>query len=384
MEKPLLSIAVPTKDRYPYLKKLVELIEGFNTDEIELVIQDNSVDNSDFLSFLEDHKLNVIYNHTQGQIPMATNSDYAILNSSGEYICFIGDDDGVTRHILDCVKWMMKEGVDAVLPVDVSYNWPDVKSAKGFDNSSKLYFKPLTGQMNKLDPQAELLNVLKTGFKDRGKLPMVYHGIVSRKCLDKVYEIGKTFFPANSPDISNAVSLSFVVKKFYEVSYPLTISGASKYHGGGAGLVKKRFPELTDILWFLPNAIAEWEPTIPKMGVGDCIWPESGIKALRYNNREDLIDKVNFDAIYARFVAYTYPLRHLAYEIATHKRKVFWASWILIAKRYINAVVRLLMQKFGKAPQWTVINDVEDINQAAEELEKLKILSPFELTKYAS
>ena len=91
MSKPLLSIVVPTKDRYQYLKVLISLIDSFKSDEIELVIQDNSEDNKDFLLFLSEGDYSFInYNYTKGQIPMSTNSDKAILNSNGEYICFIG------------------------------------------------------------------------------------------------------------------------------------------------------------------------------------------------------------------------------------------------------------------------------------------------------
>ena len=49
MKSPLLSIVVPTKNRYYYLLKLIELVESIGSPELELVIQDNSDDNDEFL-----------------------------------------------------------------------------------------------------------------------------------------------------------------------------------------------------------------------------------------------------------------------------------------------------------------------------------------------
>ena len=71
------------------------MIESFKWgDEVELVIQDNTVDNTEIVSFLnEEHYGFVVYDHFAEQLPISLNSDKAVLNSSGEYICFIGDDE---------------------------------------------------------------------------------------------------------------------------------------------------------------------------------------------------------------------------------------------------------------------------------------------------
>ena len=52
MAKPLLSVVVPTKNRYIYLKELVKLVNSFNDADLELVIQDNSDCNEEILDFL--------------------------------------------------------------------------------------------------------------------------------------------------------------------------------------------------------------------------------------------------------------------------------------------------------------------------------------------
>ena len=94
MDKPLLSIVVPTKDRYKYLRYLIEYVIELNNPQIEFVIQDNTANNKEIIEFLSD-KLseNIKYFYTKESIPIGENSDKAVLNSTGKYVCYIGDDD---------------------------------------------------------------------------------------------------------------------------------------------------------------------------------------------------------------------------------------------------------------------------------------------------
>lgn len=81
MSQPLLSIVIPTKNRYDCLKKFVELFHSvYTSSEIQLAISDNSDDNSDFLAFLStvDDK-RILYTYTAEHISVGENSDRAIL-----------------------------------------------------------------------------------------------------------------------------------------------------------------------------------------------------------------------------------------------------------------------------------------------------------------
>ena len=91
----LVSVVVPTKNRYKYLKNLIRLIDGFHLDELELVIQDNSDDNTEILEYLKNYSnSNIHYYYSTDKLTMSTNADAGIRNAKGEYVCYIGDDDG--------------------------------------------------------------------------------------------------------------------------------------------------------------------------------------------------------------------------------------------------------------------------------------------------
>ena len=370
--KKLLSIVVPTKDRYKYLNYLIELIAGFKSDEIELVIQDNSDDNKDFVDYLEKLDYDFIkYNHVFGQLPMSVNSDKAVLNSSGEYICFLGDDDGVTRKIIDGVHWMKENNIEAVKPVVPSYYWPDANEGRGINHSAVIFFRKYNGKVREMSAYNELLKVLKAGIPNRGEMPLAYHAIVSREAMDRIFNKCGTYFPGNSPDIANAVALSLVVKKYAIVNWPWTISGRCVFGGGGVSVPGKKYPpEISDMPWFLPDAELNWDKLIPRIAVGETIWPESAISALRKMGRDDLIEIINLDKMYANF-AYKHPsLISLLDKTAADKKKVRRGVAKLKIKKYTSALQRRLRWAMN-IDRPLQINNLQTIIEAADEMEKI-------------
>lgn len=365
----LLSVVVPTKDRYKYLKYLIELVAEFHSHEIELVIQDNSDNNTEFVNYLNDLNYDFIrYNHIKGQIPMSVNSDKAILNSTGEYVCFIGDDDGLTKYTLDCVKWMKKNNIEAVKSSELSYFWPDYTKHSVFKPSASIIYAPFNNRVKFLDPYNELVKVLRNGIMDRGNMPLVYHNIVSRKVLDEVYKKCGTYFPGNSPDISNAVALCLTVKKFALVNLPLAISGGSAYHSGGVYADgKKREPEISEVPWFRPNAEENWNKKLPRIASADMIWADSTLCAVKNMGREDLIKKVNFNKIYSVFV-----VRHPEYKALVtpfySNKLLFFLSYLqgFFYSRSIGAYRRLLI--FLGITK--IIKNIQNIKEASCVLEK--------------
>ena len=86
----LLSVVVPTKNRYKYLKKLVELFCQLATEDMELVIQDNSDDPSDFKLFIDNIKdRRICYYYDSINLSVVDNCDRAIARSHGEFVSMI-------------------------------------------------------------------------------------------------------------------------------------------------------------------------------------------------------------------------------------------------------------------------------------------------------
>ncbi len=374
MEKirPLLSIVIPTKNRYDYLKYFIEQLQRINSSEFELIIQDNSDDNSEFSKYIESLQVDwVKYYYSGDSLSISENSDLAILNSSGEYVCYMGDDDGVTSDIVEWAHWMKNNGVDAIKSSVITYYWPDTKPGKHFNNSGHLVYKRFNGDIHFHDPQEVLVNVLKSGCLSLGLIPLVYHGMVKRSCLDICYQTCGTFFPAPCPDIANGVAMSLIVKKFAIIDKPIFISGASKHHGG-KNAIKDRYLRLKDMFWMSEDEKNSWDARIPKYGLGECIYANSALIALKNMHHSELEEMLNFDKNYACTIS-TYPeLKKEVLQLSSNKLAVRYYSLRRSAGSLINKANSVLAFIFGISFNNVNKDFFKTINEAILYIEKEK------------
>lgn len=312
MKKPLLSVVVPTKNRYQYLKELILLVKSFNQELLELVIQDNSDDNSEILTFIEQNSFEQLkYFYRKDSVDMVLNADLAVLNSTGEYVCFIGDDDGVTRNIVNVVEQMIQCGYDAVRPIAPSYIWPDVQNAFwSFAGSVKCH-KKYSGRIIPKDVKKALRELLSRGGQYILDMPCVYHGIVKRKYLNEIYNITGSFFPGPSPDMANAVSLALLDLKFGKVDAPVIISGQGKKSAGGKGASHKHLAEIKDVKSLPEDTDRLWDKRVPKYWTGETIYAETVLKSLERMERQDIIPLLNLGYFYGTFVVFHFSLIQL-------------------------------------------------------------------------
>lgn len=314
MNSPLLSVVVPTKNRYKYLKYLIQYFSTINSSEIELVIQDNTDDNKEITDFLVDYaECNINYYHFSGFLSMSENSDKAINNSKGEFICFIGDDDIVISDILNQVKEMKEHGYQAMLTRKAIYNWPDYKDNSYYHLSSTLTIDKKLGKNYLIDTKAQLEKVTKSGFLNLGLLPKVYQAVVARNTLNLIYKKCGTYFPGPSPDMANAIALSSVIDKVWYNDIPTIVTGQSKFVGGGERLMSK-LVSLSECPYLPKNVLDDWDCELPSLWCTETIWPGSAYIAAK---KMGINLSMNYNKIYAYFIT-----RHPAYkEVITPYKK---------------------------------------------------------------
>lgn len=372
--KPLLSIVVPTKNRYKYLKNLIRLIHSFQSDKIELVIQDNSENNGEIMAFLKENKYSfVVYNYNSSKLSMSANADLAILHSSGLFVCFIGDDDGVTYHIIECVAWMKDHNVDALMSSQTVYYWGDYNKNISGDYSQTLLYKKYSNNLYRKDPLEALQKIIKQGFQTRGDIPLIYTGIVRRTILDRIYDRGGTFFPGPSPDMASGVALCFLVENFIYLDFPIIITGTSKMTGGGILRRKGRISNLQDVPFIDEDVKNKWEARIPPIWAGRFAWPEAGIKALKYMGHEELINKVNYELMLADFILYHFPYWRMGICYSKNKIRLFYYLFIRLNRRFFRGVKNFITKKIsGKVNGNIIVYRISNIEEANSYLLKLR------------
>lgn len=301
--KMLLSIIIPSKNRRSTLNSVVNYILNNVVGDYEIVIQDNS-DNGEVLSsdIVEHDK--VRFFHSSKSIPISDNTELAIENSVGRYIQFIGDDDFISPRIMDFVAKMDSQGIDNITYSAAYYWWDTVDFYKTnhYQDKNKLWIpKNISEEFVTKCSSDEVRLYFKRGGVSIGGLPRVYHGITSRRALDKIKDITGQYVVASCPDISLALSLSLVIDNFTFVNYPLSIYGASKGSGGGMTASRSHYSEIGDMPWLRGNITKVWDDNIPTLWSERTIYPQTATEVFSsFSKKHDL----DFDEMYAALFAY--------------------------------------------------------------------------------
>lgn len=300
---PLLSIVVPSKNRHNYLKFLVEYFNSIQSDKLELIIHDNSDKESDNNFGSHIHSLcnsRIKYFYSQDDLSVIDNCNIALSKAIGKYVTMIGDDDIFSKHIVEYIEKYKEENIDAILPIKSSYVWPDVNPRLYKNKLSGWYsVKSFNYKKTRINVNKELENVLNLGGVKILNLPRIYHGIIRRDILEKIYLETNSYFPGPSPDMANAIAICQYIDTYEMIDVPLIISGHSLLSTGGQGAQGQHYGEISKIRHLPKDTAANWDEDVPFYWSGNTIYAESVIQALKKTNRIDLLKKFNFEYLIA-------------------------------------------------------------------------------------
>lgn len=381
MNNILLSIIIPTKNRYNTLIPVIEFLNKIGNERLEVIVQDNSDNNELFMRFLEQNTfLFLKYFYSTKVLSVIENSDLAVKNSNGEYVCFIGDDDFVTSKIIDITQWMDDQMIDVVTFTSPNYVWPDLisNSNNQFKKGILKYNKP-SGKFQLKQPKAELFKLLGRGGQFINPLPQLYHGVVAKRVLLKVFNISGTFFPGPSPDMAVAVALALFAKKHYEIDLPVVISGTSKKSTGGLGFQKKHEGSIGDLPHLPLDTAANWNQQIPFFWSGPTIYAESVLQSLSKTKNSDLRKRFNFNYLYAALLVFN-PNYNETTKMVINSNKnaskiliLYYALLLVIirGKIYFKNRIPFLFARKARISYLDSIKDVANILEA--EMKNLSI-----------
>ena len=293
----VLSIVIPTKNRITYLKYILDYFNKIEGHDIELVVQDNSdydvaKELSNYIGILHDNR--IVYNHEEGRLSQKENCDKAIHNARGHYVLMLGDDDVFSKYLLDyCRKWRLNN-IDTILTNKPAYFWPDVTPRLYKDRLSATFVHPHFTSKETLCNIADIKKAfIKTGGTEIGEMPRVYHGIVSKKCLENIYQQCGSYCPGPSPDIANAIALLYIINSFLFVDIPLVVSGQCIKSAGGKGSQGEHYDEVENVKQLPLNQTAKWFDFIPFYWSGKTIYAQSAFETLDELKLTDVAHQLN-------------------------------------------------------------------------------------------
>lgn len=372
----ILSVVVPTKNRYFYLDYLLRYFISITSSKIELIIQDNSDDEdssqnikADLLQYSDSR---IHYYKLDHQLSQTQNCDLAISKASGEWITMIGDDDIFSKYLVEyCEKWSTL-GYEAVLPNKASYIWPDVKPRLYKSSSSGvLRTESYSGNIKYIDASKLAAKVTKLGGTQILDLPRVYHGVVKREILKKVHAHTGVYSPGPSPDIANAIALTNYLTSYVFVDLPLITSGQGIASAGGRGAQGEHYGEISEVNQLPSNAAEVWNQWVPFYWSGKTIYAESVIKSLTAMGMNSELETFNYDYLYASCLVFDGTSGYRGRIIKAFKENsesnaykiliYFLAIWASRIKFHVRNILGLLFSKAHKTGNIRRFSNIADV-----------------------
>lgn len=229
-----ISVIIPTRERAAYLRHCVATALAIPDPDVEIIVSDNcSTDGTDaVLATFNDPRLRVV---SPGQrVSMRQNFEYALGQATGDYLIFFGDDDGILPGQFSALKRLLQtHRPDCLSWSRMSYGWP-AQQTKGKYGGIRFERHKLFGTPAPVDLPALTRRVVKADFLWGDDFPALYHGTVSRACIERLRPGGGDFFRAKVPDFYFTFLAAMAGIHHLHVSHSFTINGHSPASTGGS------------------------------------------------------------------------------------------------------------------------------------------------------
>ncbi|HFG4548583.1 glycosyltransferase family 2 protein [Acinetobacter baumannii] len=384
--KPLISILIATKNRQKYCLSAVESILKLPNSNIQVIVQDNSDDTTLSImleSLMSDSRL--VYRYTPPPFSSIDNFNAAIELATGEYICLIGDDDGINPEIIDATAWAKLNNIDCLVGnLKANYRWENTGEKKFLHlkiNGSSLILGDFKGGAKRIDAKKSLQQLVRNGCTNYMEydFPKLYHGIVRREIFENIKKETGAYLKGLSPDIYAAISLAFTIKSFVVIDYPLTIPGVCSISSSiQEGEQKSNSKDIENIPHLKGRKIPYvWEVSVPKIYCVQTIWADSAFAAIREFKQEVLLDDFDKYMLCANILDADTTLQSRVYDFLhisepglskqQLKKKVKQAMFKGPYRKKIIRIIGRVKRVLG-LERYVIMNEIPDIVCATEAL----------------
>lgn len=230
---PRFSIVIPTRNNPETLKYTLKTCINQEFDDYEIVVSDNSSDNrtKELINYINCSKIKYI--SPDKELAMTENFNFAVENSTGDYVIVLGSDDGLLFHALSKIDIALRElNVDLLRWELAAYGWPDVK----IPTSVNILTIPCAVQkfnINYMMVENIIEKVLNFELR-YSSLPMLYiNSVVSRKLINELKEKTGKIYDSVSPDVYSGFAFAYLTgDRYASLTVPMSIGGMSGRSNG--------------------------------------------------------------------------------------------------------------------------------------------------------
>lgn len=228
------SIIIPTRERPQYLPYALQTALEIDDPDVEIIVNDNASadETANVVAKFDDPRLK--YFNTGARVSMRENFNQALLNSSGDYVIYFGDDDGILPGQFACLKHLLEtQRPDGVTWNRATYGWPNENFGRK-TGGIRFYRDTSYGAPAAYDPNDNLDALLACRISQMRPMPNIYHGCASRAYLDRIAPEEGLYFDSAIPDVNFEYRATVHGGRFLFANHVFTISGYSPASTGGA------------------------------------------------------------------------------------------------------------------------------------------------------
>lgn len=239
-----ISIVIPTRERSQYLRHSVQTALQIDDANVEIVVSDNASSDGtqELIHEFDDPRL--VYVNTGTRMSMRENFEYAFQATTGEYLVFFGDDDGILPRQFKFLRQLLETYTpDGLSWIKSTYGWP----IEGYGKKTggvRLYGSNCFGPPRPFHGSDNLDKLLTADVANLRPVPDIYHGCLSRAYMLQTSMDKTTVFDSAIPDVNLTYRSILKDGNFIGVYHPFSINGYSPAStGGGHGAEQKNRSE---------------------------------------------------------------------------------------------------------------------------------------------
>lgn len=257
-----LSIVIPTRERADTLASTLRTVVAQDYSNLQIIVTDNfsNGETRDVVASFGDRRIE--YTNTGKRIGMSSNWEHGLGLVTGDYVMFLGDDDGMMPSACgDVARVIAVTGTPAVIWVKADYSWPCSFAAP---NQLGVVLENRLMEI----PSRLVLAGLAWGLTGYGRLPVIYSGFVSMQAVNRVREKTKRFFLSVTPDIYSGIVIAAEIDSYLYSTRPFSLNGGSRHSNGQASYAPKglmgTFFDEADVpvhrkISIIPGSVASYE-----------------------------------------------------------------------------------------------------------------------------
>ena len=225
------SVLLPTRNRLDLLRYAVESVIRQDYSDWEVIVADNcsNEDVAGYVAGLNDSRIR--YFRTTASIPVTDNWNFALGQSTGDYVVMLGDDDCLLKGYFRLLSQVIKQfsSPDFIYTDAFQYAYPGVIPGhpRGFLQIGHATFLKEPGEPFLL-PRKDALKAVENSLRFRVTFGFnMQHFLVSRSLITQLESAGP-FFQSPYPDYYAGNAMFLKANRILIVPKPLVVIGISK------------------------------------------------------------------------------------------------------------------------------------------------------------